>query len=243
MSRTQLPPEDATLGELIRAARKDFGAVAFEPVPAGGLSLEIPQVADMPAYLERLAAKAGPKGKLSLPLWAKIWPSCLVLSLFLSKIGLPEGDVLEIGAGVAVVGLSLASAGRSVTVTDVDTGALLFARIGAVKNEVADKVTVARADFTKDDLGRKFPFIVGCEVLYNEAHAAPLVDFLERHLAPGGEVILAMDRVRTGRVFFTHAQERFQIMAKEVPVTRDDGKKGACVLYRLRAKDHSQDEC
>ena len=243
MSRNVLPREDAGLGELIRAAQKDFGAVVFEPVPAGSTRLEVPQVADMPAYLERLAAKAGPQGKLSLPLWAKIWPSCLVLSLFLSKVDLPEGDILEIGAGVAVVGLSLAAAGRVVTVTDVDTGALLFARIGALKNEVADRITVARADFTKDDLGRKFPFIVGCEVLYNEAHAAPLVEFLDRHLAPGGEVILAMDRVRTGKAFFTHARERFRIMVKEVPVTMDAGKKSSCMLYRMRAKDQTGQTC
>lgn len=243
MSRNALPPEDAGLGELMRAARKSFGPVAFEPVPVVCGGLEIPQVADMPAYLERLAAKVGPNGKVSLPLWAKIWPSCLVLAMFLSKVDIPDGDILEIGAGVAVVGLSLGAAGHSVTVTDVDTGALLFARIGALKNEVADRVTVARADFTKDDLGRRFPSIVGCEVLYNEAHAAPLVDFLVRHLAPGGEVILAMDKVRTGRVFFGHAREHFHIMMKEVPMTTDNGKKHVCVLYRLRAKDHPESTC
>lgn len=233
-----LPPGDAPLGELLAAAQRRFGSIAFESVGIGSRHFELPQIADMPAYLERLAAKAGPSGKLSLPLWAKIWPSCLVLAMFLERYPFPEGGtVLEVGAGIGLVGLSVAAGGRGVILSDLDPGAQLFCRIAALKNGLQDRVQVTRVDFTRDRLPEPCRTIIGCEVLYHEAHAAPLLEFLSANLAEGGEVVLAMDRVRTGKTFFSLARERFQILMKEVPVRDPEtGAQSHCVLYRMRAK-------
>ncbi|MGE4551660.1 MAG: methyltransferase [Desulfovibrionaceae bacterium] len=233
-----LPPGDASLGELLAVAQRRFGPIAFESVGLGARHFELPQIADMPAYLERLAAKAGPAGKLNLPLWAKIWPSCLVLSMFLERYPFPEGGtVLEVGAGTGLVGLSVAAGGRDVILSDLEPGALLFARIATLKNGLQDRVRVQQVDFTRDHLPEPCRTIIGCEVLYNEAHAAPLLAFLADNLAEGGEVVLAMDRVRTGKTFFSLARERFQILMKEVPVRDPEtGAQSHCVLYRMRAK-------
>ena len=233
-----LPPGDAPLGDLLAVAQRRFGPVTFESVAIGSRRFELPQIADMPAYLEKLAAKAGPTGKLSLPLWAKIWPSCLILAMYLERYPFPEGGtVLEVGAGTGMVGLSVAALGHDVILSDLEPGALLFARIATLKNNLAERVRVEQVDFTRDRLPEPCRTIIGCEVLYNEANSPRFLEFLEANLAPGGEVVLAMDRVRTGKTFFSLARERFEILMKEVPVRDPDtGKQSFCVLYRMRAK-------
>lgn len=233
-----LPPEGASLGELLAVARRCFGPIGFEPVRIGSRHFELPQISDMPAYLERLAAQAGPAGKLGLPFWAKIWPSCLVLSMFLGRYPFPEGEtVLEVGAGIGLVGLSVAAGGHDVILSDSDPGAQLFCRIAMLKNGLQDRVRVRQVDFTRDRLPNRYRTIIGCEVLYQEAYAAPLLEFFSSSLAEGGEVILAMDRVRTGTTFFSLAREGFQIFMKEVAVRDPEtGAQSHCVLYRMRAK-------
>lgn len=226
------------LDVLLRLAEKKFGDVGFEKVAIGDVSLEILQIKDMPQYIEKLVGRTRPGESVELPLWAKIWPSCLFLGFFLQQFPFKEGEeLLEIGAGVAVIGLVAAKRGFSVTVTDLEDDALLFARINALKNGVGDMLHIAKADFTKDNLGRRFDHVIGCEVLYNEKTYEPLADFLLAHLAerPESEIILAMDQKREGRAFFNRAKKHFAMMRKEFSFAdRDTEEKQAINLFRLR---------
>ncbi|MGE4506722.1 MAG: methyltransferase, partial [Desulfovibrionaceae bacterium] len=118
------------LPELLAAAERAFGKVSFEPVRLGETTLEILQIADMPAYLDKLVDRARPGEPVDLPLWAKVWPSASIVSMFAMRMDFPAGArVLEIGAGTGLTGLALAGRGLSVTLTDIDPGALLFCRI------------------------------------------------------------------------------------------------------------------
>ena len=47
-----------------------------------------------------------------------------------------------------------------------------------------------RADWTDADLGR-FDLIIGADLLYEPDHPAQLASFLERHAAPGAEIVIA----------------------------------------------------
>lgn len=230
---------DAPLEELISRAEAKFGKVVFEPTRVGDKTFDLIQIEDMAKYIDNLVDRARPGEQVELPIWAKVWPSCLILALFMSKMPLPEGaHVLEVGAGGGLNGLLLASRGYDVVLSDYEPDALLFCKINVLKNGLEDKATVKRADFCKDDLEEKFDCIVGCEVLYKEEHYSLLLDFLLRHVSdsPDAEIILALDKKRTGRNFFQLAQDRFRLMRQEVPYRDGDSEEpGVACLYRLGA--------
>lgn len=240
-----------SLDELLAKAREIF-QVHFEPVAAGGTTLEMLQISNMQEYLEKLATlsptdrEGGGKGIDALPLWAKIWPSSLITAHFLASLPKPETKtVLEIGAGVGVTGLFAAAFGYDVVVSDVNPDALLFARINALHNRLADKLTVEKVDFTADDLGKRFDYIVGSEVLYNPEQHRPLLKFLLKHIKrePDAEVILTRDYSRNPGRFFKMADEEFHMAQKNIGVKSTDEsgetERRLCTIHRLRPRKHA----
>lgn len=231
---------DQPLEKLLELARGKFGEVTFEPVVIGDITLEILQIKDMPRYIEKLVGRAQNGKKINLPLWAKIWPACLFLGFYLDKFPFKDDDeILEIGAGVAVIGLVAAKRGFKVTITDIDADALLFSKINALKNGVEDLVKIESVDFTRGGLGKKFDYIIGCEVLYSEEVYKPLHGFLNNHLAetPTAEIVLAMDQKRQARTFFDLAKERYQMMRQACDFPDSEtGEDVALHMFRMRRK-------
>ena len=161
---------DQPMDVLIDLAVKKFGEVEFEKVVVGDVSLEVLQIKNMQQYIDKLMDKTRAGKKISLPLWAKVWPSSLILGYTLTKFPIgKESRILEVGAGSAVNGLVLAKRGFDVTVTDIDADALLFSKINVLKNGLADSVSIVRTDFTSDSLGCCFDYIVGCEMQIGRA--------------------------------------------------------------------------
>ncbi|AMK11606.1 class I SAM-dependent methyltransferase [Pseudodesulfovibrio indicus] len=231
---------DQPMGTLIDIAVREFGEVGFETVTIGEHSLEVLQVKQMQKYLDKLVDRTRSGKKISLPLWAKVWPSCLILGYTLTRFPFTPGcSVLEVGAGCAVNGMVMARLGLDVTVTDVDPHALLFSRINVLKNGLDGKMAVRRADFTRDNLDSRFDYIIGCEVLYEEAVYEPLVDFLDAHLAqtPTAEILMAMDKKRLGRKFFDKAGDSYAMM-KSVANYKDKetGEENVINLFRMKRK-------
>ncbi|MFH1913076.1 MAG: methyltransferase [Pseudomonadota bacterium] len=231
---------DQPMERLIELAVRKFGPVEFRKVALGDISLDVLQVKNMQQYLETLANKTRSGQSVNLPLWAKVWPSCLVLGYMLSRYPLREGSrFLELGAGCAVNSMALASRGLSVTISDNDPDALLFSRINVLKNKLEACATVTRLDFTVPDNGARYDCIVCCEVLYDEAVFEPLLAFLDSHLAEGpqSEIFLAMDEKRQARRFFTRAAERYAMARTDSSYTeKDSGENRTINLYRLKRK-------
>lgn len=126
-----------------------------------------------------------------------------------------------------------------VTVSDIEPDALLFSRIGALKNDVAELVDVVRCDFTADNLKHRFDMILGCEILYQDHVYEPLHEFLGNHLAQtsSAEIVIALDSVRKGKGFFERARNRYAMMRQSFPYKDvETGQERASVLYRLRRK-------
>ena len=232
---------DRPMDVLIDLAVRKFGEVKFEKVVVGDVSLEVLQIKNMQQYINKLMDKTRAGKKISLPLWAKVWPSSLMLGYTLTKFPIKKGSkILEVGAGSAVNGLVLAKRGFDVTITDVDADALLFSKINALKNDLGDSVTIVRSDFTRDSLGCCFEYIVGCEVLYDEMGFELLVDFLVDHLAEGdsAEVILAIDQKRQARRFFELANDRFAMMKSSARYREEKtGDENVINLFRLKRKN------
>ena len=228
------------MSTLIDIAIRKFGPVDFEKVVVGDMTLDVLQIKNMEQYIDKLMDKTRAGKKIVLPLWAKVWPSCLILGYSLTKFPFSnDSKVLEVGAGCGVNGLVLAKRGLDVTITDNDPDALLFTRINALKNGLGDSVHIEMTDFVSDNVSCRYDYIVGCEVLYDEVVYEPMVDFLLEHLSDdkSAEVILALDQKRQARKFFEKASESFAMMRSCAEYTdEENGDKNVINLFRLKRK-------
>jgi 2-polyprenyl-3-methyl-5-hydroxy-6-metoxy-1,4-benzoquinol methylase len=221
----------------------------FEPLRIDGLAVEVPQIAnlldELNAFAEArdTAVSAGPPDQ-ALPLWAHIWPTALLLSHLVRRLADrpgPRPSVLDIGAGVGVCGLFAARFGLQATITDIHPEALLFARIGVLRNGLGDLAEVRRVDFTADRLDRRYDCILGSEILYDEGAFRPLAKFLLAHLARGGEALLAKSYTRKADRFLRVAEKEFHIEERVLGCAggadSDAGvERHLSTIYRLRAK-------
>lgn len=231
---------DQPMGALIDLAVKKFGEVEFEKVVVGDVSLEVLQIKNMQQYIDKLMDKTRAGKKIRLPLWAKVWPSSLILGYTLTQFPFSDGcKILEVGAGSAVNSLVLAERGIDITITDTDQDALLFSKINALKNGLADSVKILPTDFSKESLDASYDYIVGCELLYDETGFDALADYLVEALADqdSAEVLLAIDQKRQARSFFELADKRFAMMKSSARYTDEEtGDENVINLFRLKRK-------
>ena len=124
------------------------------------------------------------------PYWAEPWTAGVMLAEFLIGHLEPRPEpILELGAGLAVVGISLSMAGHRVVVTDHDEEALEFARSGARLNGV-DLFETRCLDW-REPPAEEYAVIVAGGVLYDRRHHRPIARLLGRCLRPGGEAYLS----------------------------------------------------
>lgn len=238
-------PLSAPLDELLDLAKSRYD-VRFEPVSIAGETLQILQIADLEALIDRLLQAAAGQGPVALPYWAKIWPSSMLLGHFLPHLGPGDGrTLLELGAGVGICGLFAAKKGFQTLLTDIDPDALLFSQINILQNDLAGRAAVAHADFAADRLGRRFDVILGSEVLYMEDLYRGLFKFLLAHisLAPDAEVVLAKDFTRRATRFLGLAEKEFHLAERVVGYKETNPESGEperklCQIYRLRPRKH-----
>lgn len=230
---------DQPMDKLIDIAVKKFGEVEFQPVSVGENTFQVLQIKKMQQYIDKLMDKTRSGKKVSLPLWAKIWPASLVMGFSLTKFPLPEGaSVMEIGGGSAICSMALASRGFDVTVADVDQDALLFSRINALKNGLDEKICVAQTDFNAP-AEKKVGCIVGVEMLYEERQFDLMADFIDGSLIHGeeAEVFLSMDLKRAAKNFFSQCNEKFNIMKSAATFKdQDTGEDKPVNLFRFKRK-------
>ena len=105
------------------------------------------------------------------------------------------GRVLDLGCGYGVIGLAIAAASPSTSVTAVDVNerALLLARENAVTLGVADRFTAVRpdqvpAEATYDEIWSNPPIRIGKQALHEL-----LLTWLPR-LAPGGRMVMVVGK-------------------------------------------------
>lgn len=135
---------------------------------------------------------------LADPYWAKLWPAATYLAEAVwrntsprSKVQGPRSNVhlgrlcLELGCGSGLVGLAALAAGYDVTFSDYVPQAVEL----ALENAARNGLTRARGlVFDWREAPRlQFPWIIAADVTYDRTLLAPLLETVERMLAPGGE--------------------------------------------------------
>lgn len=166
----------------------------------------------LPASFDPLLDAAASDPEQNLPYWATLWPSGIALAdVLLSRpVPLTGQTVIELGCGAGVTATAALAAGARLLVTDYAPESLLLCRLNTLAN-------AGRAPYTLQLNWRqpsatlfhfaepRFPTILAADVLYETRDIAPLLELLDRLLAPGGTLWLAEPGRPTARQFMVEA--------------------------------------
>lgn len=185
-----------------------------------------------------------------LPYWAELWDSATAVAQVMVEEWLGSGaegwwstelqashalslpphhlttpsSVLDLGCGMGLTGTTAAALGGRVLLADVETPALLFARLNSLP--WAGRVRARRLNWQVDRLGERFDLIVGADILYERKEWESLDAFWRAHLAPGGHLLLGEPGRMTGDTFLDWAPARgwrlqrrdLKVPTRETPV-------------------------
>lgn len=223
-----------TLSEIMQRISRKW-EVQWEPLQVDNGAMEILAIANMRAHLDRLLASSQLRDPIrDLPLWAKVWPSSLVLGRFLRNFS-PQGKtLLELGCGMGVTSLVAASYGfGAIAATDINADALDFTRANVSKNDLAALINVRYLDVTRPAEGQ-WDYIAASELLYLEQLHRPLLKFLGCHLNPAGKAFFCTDLARQKPHFAKLASKKFKVTEGKIGVkTTDEAEQVERRVYSL----------
>ncbi|MFC3078344.1 class I SAM-dependent methyltransferase [Phenylobacterium terrae] len=212
---TSTMPDDART-RLLARIRREFD-IAEETLDIAGFPLSFTRIADPNAVLDEVCRLetlreqgVAPRRELHVPYWAAVWESGIAVSEHLARRAadrpLAGVRALDLGCGMGMAGAAMAMLGARVTLGDIDTAALLFARLNTLP--WADRCHVARCDWRGEDLPGPFDLIVGADVLYEVSQWPHIEAFARRRLAPGGALVLGEPGRPTAKGFRAWLQDR-----------------------------------
>ncbi len=160
----------------------------------------------------------------NFPLWAKVWPSALVLADFMAAQPLEnEKKILEIGAGLGVAGIAASMFGHDVTISEFDTHAIEFIKANAFINESGD-ITVISLDWNDPPLSTQYDQIIGSEVIFRKQDFAPIQKLFNSILKPNGEVIFVSEIRKPVIEFYQNMQNSYKLTAQQKVLSSDNEK-------------------
>lgn len=137
-------------------------------------------------------------------LFGQVWPSARVLAQAMQTHPLQGRRVLEVGAGLALASLVMHRRGADVTVSDWHPLTERFLQANLLLNGLGPLPCLS-ADWSGDNPGLGlFDLIVGSDLLYERQQPAQLAGFIDRHAAPGADILL-VDPDRGNRAAFGRA--------------------------------------
>lgn len=174
---------------------------------AGGHKFRIIRPAAPDALLDTPETLAAHESYGYMPYWGYLWPAAFDMCTALAAANFPKGlSTLEIGAGIGLAGLGALAQGLDVVFSDYDRTSVRLAITNAVLNGFPDARGVYLDWNHPPD--RQFPLVLGCEVIYEQGNHGPILDVLDRMLAPDGECWLADPRRHTADKFVSLASAR-----------------------------------
>ena len=123
-------------------------------------------------------------------LFGVLWKSEELLSQLMLEEEVGAKRVLEIGCGIALASMVLKRRGLDITATDLNPYAARLLNYNSSLNQLED-IKFDQAGWHDDEstLG-KFDLIVGSDLLYDHHNLSPLLQFINDHINPEGQVVL-----------------------------------------------------
>jgi len=160
-------------------------------VTLAGQTIRLTSPRDPDAFLDDPQVHTAHATSGYMPYWGYIWPAAWDMSSYILQQAWPkEIEVLEIGAGVGVAGLAGLAAGCRVTFADYDPNAIIACLFNARQNHWQDRAAGLVFDWGKP-LPKQFPFVFGCDVIYELGNHEPILNLLDVMLTDDGECWLA----------------------------------------------------
>ncbi|MFI5382022.1 MAG: class I SAM-dependent methyltransferase [Tepidisphaerales bacterium] len=226
--------------------------ISFMPLDIGPLHLHfirienpdrvLDMVADEVDRYERKHGKRNYGEELHLPYWAELWDSAPAVGQYLTGV---EGrkllarrradagpDVLDLGCGMGLAGTTAAALGARVLFADLEPHALLFARLNSLP--WFEHIRTRRLNWRTDNLGERFPLILGADILYEKAQWPHLEPFWDVHLAHDGAIVLGEPGRPTGAEFLTWIAERPWTVATHLERVSTRDKPVSVMVLRRR---------
>jgi predicted nicotinamide N-methyase len=174
------------------------GGWSERDVAIGPLTIKLLTPADPDEFLNHLVEPIDTsRPYLADPYWAKVWPAATDLAAGIwrafgrdSHVGRGSDSsqplrCLELGCGSGLVGIAALAAGLDVTFSDYVPQAVELALENAARNGLTGGRGLV-LDW-RAPIDEQFPLIVAADVTYDRTNLPPLLNVLDRMLAPGGE--------------------------------------------------------
>ncbi|MGH2615630.1 MAG: class I SAM-dependent methyltransferase [Thermomicrobiales bacterium] len=189
VTNAQLPPE-------LRRHVEGAGPLVRERISLPGTS-EVIEVW-RPVDYDRLIDEAAADPEQNLPYWAELWPSGVALAAAVARepAALRGKRVLEIGCGLGVTAIAALRAGADLLVTDYAPEALALCALNAL-DETGRLPKTLRLNWRDPGpamarlVGDRFSVVLAADVLYESRDVEPLLELVERVVAPCAELWLA----------------------------------------------------
>ena len=186
------------------------GGWGSEIVSACGRTLDLWLPKKPDAFLDDPEVIEANKRDDYMPYWATLWPGAKIMSNVIDRAPWPcDVELLELGAGVGLVGLMAQTFGTRVVFSDYDPVAVQVCRYNAVRNQLPDPEVLTLDWRTPPD--RQFEAILGCEVTYDPQLLEPLLNTLSVMLAKTGVCWLGDPGRFWSKQFFHQASARFHV--------------------------------
>jgi predicted nicotinamide N-methyase len=126
-----------------------------------------------------------------VPFWAVLWPAAIGMSEYIwENIDFTGKRVLELGAGLGLVGITAAAKQASLVQSDFIQEALDFSEENAGLNGISN-ISYVLADWRDFVIEEKFDWILGSDILYEPKLHSYLKDVFCSNLKPGGTIVLS----------------------------------------------------
>ena len=206
-SRSELIGNEARRARLLHRINRRYRTLT-EPVRVGPFTFPFTRIEDPNRVLDEVAAEEDrlekergrvPEDQLHLPYWAELWDSATGMGQFLVAHFQRPLSVLDLGCGMGLSGTVAAMLGHCVLFADLESPALLFARLNSLGHR--GRVRARRVDWRRDRLREQFDLILGADILYERKQWDFLEPFWRTHLKAGGSVLLGEPGRKTGEMF------------------------------------------
>ena len=173
-----------------------------------------------------------------MPYWADLWPSAIGMVQFLeANRELVRGkQVLEIGCGLGLPGISAARFGADVLMTDYLQPALDFAQYNWELNSKAD-FNGQLLDWRKIDHMQPYDVVLASDVAYESRSFDTLINVIKKLTRPGGIFLLSEPNRKFASPFVTLVKQHFSVSSTDLPVELD-GIAYTISIYQIIVSAH-----